>query len=180
MNAHPQIRAIAPFADNPNLLCLIQYIDDVLLHLAVLHVVQRIDLHRFAEDFFKIRADQRNRICYDRKAALIPRNIRIRHLPQPVRLVYGQLILILAVHRRLRFHHRFKGGIPKYFNYGRTRMALRLLLIFQKCLFHRLKTPFHICFIQVKRSVRLMIKHKLLIDAFCITAPQSAASAMNG
>ena len=142
---------------------LIEHVDHLLLHVAVEHVIQRIDLHRLRENLLKAGADRRKRVGNDRKTALLPLDVLVRDLSALAHLIHTELMLFFTVTECLFFRLRRKRFFSEYLNYRRTRHTVRMYFFFFKCIFPRLKSALHVRLVKIVRTILPVIVVILLV-----------------
>ena len=97
MNLYIQIRAVSVTAFDVHTVRRIQHINDLLLHIAVKHIIKRIDMHRFRKDFFVFFSDGRNRVSNNRKTAFLPVNVMIDQLALLAALIHIDFPLFVGI-----------------------------------------------------------------------------------
>ena len=120
MNLYIQIRAVSVTAFDVHTVRRIQHINDLLLHIAVKHIIKRIDMHRFRKDFFVFFSDGRNRVSNNRKTAFLPVNVMIDQLALLAALIHIDFPLFVGIGNALLFLLRRKRLCPENFDHCRS------------------------------------------------------------
>ena len=158
-----QVGLIGSFSGDVHAVRLIEHVDHLLLHVAVEHVIQRIDLHRLRENILKAGADRRKRVGNDRKTALLPLDVLVRDLSALAHLIHTELLLFFTVTECLFFCLRRKRFFSEHLNHRRTRHAVRMYFFFLKCVFPRLESALHVRLVKIVRAILPVIVVILLV-----------------
>ncbi len=157
------IRLVSVLSFDQHGRALVQHIYDLLLHIPVKHVIQRIDTHHVIKNFLILLPDLRHGKGNDRKAALLPPNILVLDIGNLSRIGYRKLLLFFAqtACRLLVFRH--KGDLPEALHHCRSAVKGRQLLMPFEDIVHGFCSSLRQRPVQKERHIFLMIIVILLI-----------------
>ena len=135
-----------------------------------MHIIECIQPDCFCKNLLIIRPDCGNRICNNRKAALLAFDIAVCNLPGLVCIINNQLLLFFIIMRGFCFACRRKRRFSKYLLHCRAakyscQLFVRLISIPQ-----HFQPALHKCLIQIIRIVIAVVKIKLAVCGHRIAA----------
>ena len=164
MNLYIQIRAVSVTAFDVHTVRRIQHINDLLLHIAVKHIIKRIDMHRFRKDFFVFFSDGRNRVSNNRKTAFLPVNVMIDQLALLAALIHIDFPLFVGIGNALLFLLRRKRLCPENFDHCRSSVIWSNRFVIFPDSTVNFESPLDECLIQPQPAVLFVIVSKLLVQ----------------
>ena len=123
------VRPVLSLSDNLHILRGVEHIDDLLLHIPVQLIIQRVDPDRLLKDLRELLSDRRYRECDDRKTRLVTRDILVHDRHGKIPVFQIKILLFLRKRPRLRLVHRLKSRLTERLDDRRSRIDSRVLLI---------------------------------------------------